>query len=108
VGNQVGYFNAEWRFPLIDHLVLPWLHLRDFRGRFFLDVAAARVDVPGFTQPFRFARDGRLQDGLSSYGFGFSVELFGLPVHWDFAKRWDFKQTLDGGYNTSFWIGFRY
>jgi len=108
VGNQVGYFNAEWRFPLIDHLVLPWLHLRDFRGRFFLDVAAARVDVPGFTQPFRFARDGRLQDGLSSYGFGFSVELFGLPVHWDFAKRWDFKQTLDAGYNTSFWIGFRY
>ncbi len=108
VGNQVGYFNAEWRFPLIDHLVLPWLHLRDLRGRFFLDVAAARVDVPGFTQPFRFIKDGRLEDGLSSYGFGFSVELFGLPVHWDFAKRWDFKRSLDRGYNTSFWIGFRY
>jgi Tol biopolymer transport system component len=108
VGNQVGYFNAEWRFPLIDHLVLPWLHLRDFRGRFFLDVAAARIDVPGFTQPFRFLKNGRLQDGLSSYGFGFSVELFGLPVHWDFAKRWNFKQTLDRGYNTSFWIGFRF
>ena len=108
VGNQVGYFNAEWRFPLIDHLILPWLHLRGLRGRFFLDVAAARVDVPGFTQPFRFAKNGRLQDGLSSYGFGFSVELFGLPVHWDFAKRWDFKSSLDRGYNTSFWIGFRY
>ncbi len=108
VGNQVAYFNAEWRFPLIDHLVLPWLHLRDFRGRVFLDVAAARIDLPGFSQPFRFMNNGRLQDGLSSYGFGFSVELFGLPVHWDFAKRWDFKQTLDRGFNTSFWIGFRY
>lgn len=108
LGNQAAYFNAEWRFPLIDHLVLPWLHLRDFRGRFFVDVGAARVDVPGFTQPFRFMKDGRLQDGLSSYGFGFSVELFGLPVHWDFAKRWDFKKTLDKGFNTSFWIGFRY
>ncbi|KDA54934.1 hypothetical protein EG19_03790 [Thermoanaerobaculum aquaticum] len=108
LGNQAAYFNAEWRFPLIDHLVLPWLHLRDFRGRFFLDVGAARVDVPGYTQPFRFMKDGQLQDGLSSYGFGFSVELFGLPVHWDFAKRWDFKKTLDKGFNTSFWIGFRY
>ncbi|MGQ9494936.1 MAG: hypothetical protein ACUVRY_01555 [Thermoanaerobaculaceae bacterium] len=108
VGNQVGYLNAEWRFPLIDHLVLPWLHLRDFRGRFFLDVAAARLDLPGFTQPFRFIKDGRLQDGLSSYGFGFSVDLFGLPMHWDFAKRWDFKKTLDKGFKTSFWIGFRF
>ncbi|MDW7967915.1 MAG: hypothetical protein RMI39_07320 [Thermoanaerobaculum sp.] len=108
LGNQAAYFNAEWRFPLIDHLVLPWLHLRDFRGRFFLDVGAARVDVPGYTEPFRFMEDGRLRDGLSSYGFGFSVELFGLPVHWDFSKRWDFKRTLSKGFNTSFWIGFRY
>lgn len=108
LGNQAAYFNAEWRFPLIDHLVLPWLHLRDFRGRFFLDVGAARIDVPGFKEPFRFMKDGQLQNGLSSYGFGFSVELFGLPVHWDFAKRWDFKKTINKGFNTSFWIGFRY
>lgn len=108
VGNQVSYLNAEWRFPLIDHLVLPWLHLRDVRGRFFLDVAAARLDLPEFTQPFRFIKDGQLQDGLSSYGFGFSVDLFGLPMHWDFAKRWDFKNSLDKGFNTSFWIGFRF
>lgn len=122
VGNRVAYLNAEWRFPLIDHLVLPWLHLTSLRGRFFIDVGAAWFDLPAYTvefggqefevpaykQDFTFMEDGRLKDGVSSYGFGFSVNLFGLPAHWDFAKRWDFKDPLDEGFRTEFWIGIKY
>lgn len=122
-GNRAFHVNLEWRFPLIDHLVLPWLHLASVRGRFFLDVGGAWFDLPGYTidlgggfkykvppynQGFRFAHDGRLDDAVSSYGFGLSLNLFGLPAHWDFAKRWDFKESLDRGYRTEFWIGIRY
>ncbi len=107
-GNRGGYLNAEWRFPLIDHLVLPWLHVADVRGRFFLDVGGAYFDVPGFKQHFHCVDDGRLQDCVSSYGFGMSLDLFGLPVNWDFSKRWDFKHTFDKGAQTSFWVGFQY
>jgi Tol biopolymer transport system component len=107
-GNRAGYLNAEWRFPLIDHLVLPWLHLQGLRGRMFVDVGAAWLDLPGFPPDYYdFWKDGHLQDGVADYGVGFSVDLFGLPLHWDFAKRWNFSQTLSG-YQTSFWIGFRY
>ena len=117
VGNRAAYLNAEWRFPLIDYLILPWLHLANLRGRVFLDVGAAYFDLNGqkFTQTpngilsgFDFMEDGRLKDGVSSYGFGFSVNMFGLPLHWDFAKLWNFEESLKEGYTTSFWIGFRY
>ena len=106
-GNRAGYFNAEWRFPLIDYLILPWLRLSGLRGRVFLDVGAAWYELPGWPDYYDFMEDGRLEDGVSSYGVGFSVNLFGLPLHWDFAKRWDFKETEDETY-TTFWIGFRY
>ncbi len=108
VGNRAAYINTEWRFPLIDHLVLPWLHLQDLRGRFFMDVGGAWFDFPGYRQPFRCVNDGQLQDCVSSYGFGLSLDLFGLPVNWDFAKRWDFKHTIDKSAQTWFWVGFQF
>ena len=108
VGNRAAYLNAEWRFPLIDQLILPWLRLSEVRGRFFLDVGGAYFDVPGFKQDFTCIKDGRLQDCVSSYGFGMSLYLFGLPVNWDFSKQWDFKQTLSRGAQTSFWVGFQF
>ncbi len=108
VGNRAGYLNLEWRFPLIDHLVLPWLHLANVRGRFFLDAGGAYFDVPGYKQPFTCMSNGALQDCVSSYGFGMSLYLLGLPVNWDFSKRWDFKHTIDKGAQTSFWVGFQF
>lgn len=108
VGNRAAYLNAEWRFPLIDQLALPWLRLSEVRGRFFLDVGGAYFDVPGFKQDFTCMSGGKLQDCLSSYGFGMSLYLFGLPVNWDFSKQWDFKQTLSRGSQTSFWVGFQF
>jgi hypothetical protein len=35
--------------------------------------------------------DGKLTDGVAAYGFGISVNIFGLPFHWDWVKRWDFR-----------------
>jgi hypothetical protein len=45
-----------------------------------------------------------LINGLSDYGFGFSLNLLGLPLHWDFSRQWDFRRTLSG-VKTSFYIG---
>ncbi len=43
-------------------------------------------------------------DGVGSVGYGLSFELFGLELHWDFAKRTDFRST-NGKMRTEFWIG---
>ena len=43
----------------------------------------------------------------SSYGFGISMNAFGLRLNWDFAKIWDFQET-QGSYQTEFWIGTRF
>lgn len=106
-GNRAAYLNVEWRFPLVDHFVMPWLYLSNIRGRFFVDVGAAYFDLPWYKQDFDFMSGGRLKDGAASYGFGMSMTLFGLPVHWDFVKRWDFSSTLSDR-RTTFWIGYRY
>ncbi len=112
-GNRAGFANIEWRFPLIDRLDLPFMTIGEIRGRVFLDVGAAWYErngekynylgEPGFT----FIEDGRLVDGVSAYGVGFTAVLFGMPMHWDFVKRWDFKDTLSDT-ETSFWIGYRF
>jgi hypothetical protein len=43
-------------------------------------------------------------NGLSSYGFGFQVFLFGMPVHFEWVYKWDFTKKEYRGFN--FWIGF--
>jgi len=107
VGDHAFYANAELRFPLIDVIATPVFNIRNVRGHFFLDVGGAYFQD---TEDFKFWNsDGnRLQDGLSSYGFGLSAELLGLPVNWDFSKQWDLKDTTSSGFETTFWIGSRF
>jgi len=107
-GNRAAYLNLEWRFALVDELILPWLRISDVRGRIFLDVGGAYFDVPTFHQDFTCYKNGQLQDCVSSYGWGFSLYLLGLPVNWDFTKVWNFKKTLSRGAQTSFWVGFQF
>ncbi|MCJ7441722.1 MAG: hypothetical protein MUO25_09095 [Thermoanaerobaculaceae bacterium] len=107
-GNRAAYLNLEWRFPLVDELILPWLRISDVRGRIFLDVGGAYFDAPTFHQDFTCYKNGQLQDCVSSYGWGFSLYLLGLPVNWDFTKVWNFKNTLSRGAQTSFWVGFQF
>ncbi len=106
VGDRGFYANLELRFPLIDQLATPVLRFQGVRGVFFLDVGGAWFDE---FQDFDFynSDESRLQDGVAAYGYGFTVRLFGLDLNFDFAKRWDFKDS-EGGFESSFWVGRRF
>jgi hypothetical protein len=50
-------------------------------------------------------REGRLANAVASIGWGFNFRFWGgMQFNWDFAKRYDGKDT-EGGFRTSFWIG---
>ncbi|MDQ5871653.1 MAG: hypothetical protein M3547_05545 [Acidobacteriota bacterium] len=102
IGNTVGYANFEYRFPLIDYLVMPIGGFQNIRGQIFLDVGGAKLQ----DQDFQFwdSNERQLIDGRAAYGFGFQINFIGLQLHWDFAKLWDFKNT-QSGLKTSFYIG---
>jgi hypothetical protein len=104
-GNTVGYANFEYRFPLIDYLAFPIGGFRNIRGHIFFDVGGAALK----NQPFRFwdSSNHQLINGIASYGWGLQVQLFGLQLHWDFARLTDLKKTLSG-YRTSFFIGYEF
>ncbi len=103
-GYRAFYGNVEFRFPLIDQLAFPFLALQGIRGNIFFDIGGAwfpEVDDFDFLDD-----DDRLEDAVAAYGFGISTRLFGLPVNWDFSKRYDLKDS--GSFETSFWIGSRF
>ncbi|HEX7708717.1 MAG TPA: BamA/TamA family outer membrane protein, partial [Thermoanaerobaculia bacterium] len=100
IGQKAGFANFEFRFPLVDVLATPLIVLQQIRGVVFMDIGAAHFDG----QPFRFARDGQLEDAKASVGWGLSLRFWGMQLNWDFAKRYDLKNT-EGGFRTSFWVG---
>jgi outer membrane protein assembly factor BamA len=106
VGNRAFFGNFEFRFPLIDLLVTPVLAFQQIRGELFFDIGAANyngINLDTGTH-FKFLNGGKLQDGRAAVGYGVSFDFLGLELHWDFAKRFDLRQT-DGKFRTSFWIG---
>ena len=106
VGDRAFYANAEFRFPVIDAIILPFMVIQGIRAVVFVDVGGAFFsDGPDYE--FWNSDDGRLQDGISSYGFGITAHMLGVDLNWDFAKLWDLKDTQTG-YQTSFWIGTRF
>jgi Periplasmic component of the Tol biopolymer transport system len=100
VGTKAGFANVELRFPLIDVLATPIVTFTGIRANLFLDVGAAAL--PG--QPFIFWKNHQLVNGLASVGYGFSFNMLGLELHWDFAKRTNLRNTT-GKFRTEFWIG---
>jgi len=107
-GDRAFFANVEYRFPLIDILATPIFGFRGIRGRVFLDVGGAYYEAGGQEFDFWDSDEGRLQDGVSSYGWGVTINFAGLDLNWDFAKLWDFKDGLDDGFTTEFWIGMRF
>lgn len=107
VGNRGFYANLELRFPLIDLLATPVFAFQGIRGFVFLDVGGAWFH-PDQEFDFWDSENDRLEDAVSSYGFGVTTRLWGLDLNWSFAKRWNFDETLSDGLETSFWIGPRF
>jgi outer membrane protein assembly factor BamA len=101
VGNRAFYANVELRFPLVDYLVFPGVTLSQIRGSMFFDVGGAWFQGEDFDF---MDDDGDLLDGKASFGYGFSLNLFGLNLNWNFAKR-ALQKIDEGGFETSFWIG---
>ncbi len=103
-GNTAAFLNVEFRFPVIDFIATPILGFRDIRGKAFVDVGGAALK----DQPFQFWSDYTLcgvrgvgvpgcngsTGGLADYGFGLELDFLGLPLHFDFARQWNFKQPL--------------
>lgn len=118
-GDRAFFTTAEYRFPLIDVLATPILRFQGIRGRVFLDVGGVwyhdlgvldfREDGSPFFRDYKFwdSDNNVLRDGVSVYGFGFTVRFLGLDLNWDFGKRWNFKDSLSG-YETTFIIGSRF
>ncbi len=106
IGDTGFFANVELRFPLIDILATPFLAFQNIRGVVFLDVGGTWFRE--FDSFSLLDEEDRLEDGVSSYGFGVTAGLFGLDLNWDFARRWDFHDGLDDGYATSFWVGRRF
>ncbi len=125
IGNEVAFGNVEYRFPLIDQIRLfGGFVLNNIRGRVFVDVGASNFSYSGQTFVFwngsghdkEFTtlvngvpttatyRPYELVDGLADYGYGISVNLLGVDLHWDFAKKWDLRTSLSS-FRTSFYIG---
>jgi hypothetical protein len=114
VGDRAFYGNLELRFPLVDALVGPVFDFRGIRGRIFIDVGGAWRDYDGEEYEFCDAAAGLTVgvDGgataCAAYGWGFTVRFSGLDLNWDFAQAWDFSESVEDGFRTSFWIGRRF
>lgn len=100
LGDRAFFANFEFRFPLVDVIATPVFAITDVRGSLFFDVGGAFFDG----EDFNFVTDGRLDDGAAAVGWGVSARLFGLELHWDFARRTDLD-SIDEETRTSFWIG---
>jgi hypothetical protein len=107
-GDRAFFANIEYRFPLVDILYGPVLRFQGIKARIFLDVGGAWRDYLGEDFTFWDSENSRLQDAVSSYGWGMTINFAGLDLNWDFAQEWDFKDTLPGGFKTNFWIGTRF
>lgn len=105
VGDHGFFTNLELRFPLIDFFVTPIWTFQGIQGRFFLDIAGAYFDG---IQDFEIwdSENSRLDDAIAAYGFGITVRMLGVDLHWDFATQWDLKESGDS--RTTFWIGQRF
>ncbi len=105
VGDHGFFTNLELRFPLIDFFVTPIWTFQGIQGRFFIDIAGAYFDG---IQRFDIwdSENSRLDDAIAAYGFGITVRMLGVDLHWDFATQWDLKESGDS--RTTFWIGQRF
>jgi len=106
-GDRAFFTNLEFRFPLLDVVATPFLAFQGIRGALFVDIGGAWYsDFESFD--FYNEDTKRLQDGVASYGWGITTNLYGLDFNWDFAKLYKPAVEGDSGFQTEFWIGTRF
>jgi Tol biopolymer transport system component len=110
-GDRAFFANLELRFPLIDVLATPVIGFQGIRGVLFADVGSAWLsDFQDFD--FYDSDTDTFVQGVASYGFGITVQLFGLDFNWDFAKLYNPNPVVEDfvgdGFQTELWIGRRF
>jgi len=102
VGSNAFFLDAEFRFPLMNTSSTILGFIGPVRGVFFFDLGG--VWMKG--EKFRVFQQGkfRLDDAISSYGFGLYFNLWGYPFHLDWVYQTDLWAKKYYGLN--FWIGF--
>ncbi|MEM9556924.1 MAG: BamA/TamA family outer membrane protein [Acidobacteriota bacterium] len=105
-GFRAFYMNAEYRFPLVDQIAFPGFAFQGIRGVLFFNIGSAWF--PEINDFDFFDDEDRLDDPFATYGWGFDVNLFGLPAHWDFSRQTDLDDFSVGNFETNFWIGARF
>jgi hypothetical protein len=109
LGSEVGFANAELRFPFIEAMLTPLGVLGGIRGVMFANFGGGKFDgqpftwltsktetytplirfngqTPIFGPPTR-VEGFRLVDSRASYGIGLETFALGFPVHFDWAWR---------------------
>jgi Tol biopolymer transport system component len=127
IGTKSWFFNAELRFPLVSAAQTILGPIGPFRGALFFDVARSKLgDWPA--KFYRFDPDnyetdpdtGTLVwapdialDAIGSYGYGIQAFLLGLPVHFEWSRRIEWRAAARpfgvdavGPSVFRFWIGY--
>lgn len=121
VGTEGWYFNAEFRYPIVNAASTLIGQIGPIRGTLFFDVTRARM--PGSPAQIVLLEQNPLSpllppiynvyDAIGSWGYGFEAFFLGFPIHLeftkllifeDFSKPWEISSK--GGWRTVFWIGY--
>jgi Tol biopolymer transport system component len=96
IGTRFLLTNIEFRFPLIQYLIMGWplpFGFQNIRGVLFLDVGSA-WDHDKAWKPFASGNFlPRLNDLKGGFGFGVRLNLGYFILRYDFAKATDFSSV---------------
>ncbi len=97
IGTRYALVNLEFRFPMIQYLILGWplpFGFQNIRGAVFMDIGSAWSD-DALWKPFTSGSLGmfKLNDLKAGYGFGARLNMGFLLLKYDVAWRTDFART---------------
>jgi Tol biopolymer transport system component len=101
IGSRFMLTNIEFRFPLIQYLILGWplpVGFQNIRGVLFMDVGSA-WDNDKAWKPFVSGDSGmpRLNDLKGGFGLGVRMNLGYFILRYDYARATDFSSVSKEG-----------
>jgi Tol biopolymer transport system component len=96
-GTNLAMANVEFRFPLVEQLLLGFplpLAVQGVRGAFFFDAGAAWSDDSQFRGMVYSGGHRRLGDIRASYGLSASLNIGFTVLRWDLAWKTDLVRNL--------------